>query len=295
MKIIKLISLKKMAEGQEHKQGPDPVITAWQAMTAEIAQLNQSFTTQGISSTVQKFDGTAKNFREWVKSIEKYAILVNMPDHRKKLVVYQTSSGAVSGFIQRYIQANTDNTWQQLKEQLSVRFSDVTDRKMALSLLRPVKEKTGESIQVFAERILSLAEMAYLNQGGDAVKRQLIDIFVDGITNDSLKMKILRDQLHTLQGAIAIATNEQNLRVRVQISHSHAQSSQPEPMEVDLSRGQKFRCQNQFRYRRINSANPAQNLRQDKCWNCGMFGHISPKCRTNDRPRPPVVHGRPRQ
>ena len=156
-----------MAEGQEHAQGQgvDPVITAWQAMTAEIAQLNHAFTTQGISSTVQKFDGNPKNFREWVKSIEKYAILVNMPDHRKRYIAYQTSGGAVSGFIQRYIHANPDNTWQQLKDQLSVRFSDVTDRQMALSLLRPVRQKTGETIQVFAERILSLAEMAYLNQG----------------------------------------------------------------------------------------------------------------------------------
>ena len=210
-------------------------------------------------------------------------------------MAYQTSSGAVSGFIQRYIPANPDNTWQQLKEQLSVRFSDVPDRQMALSLLRSVKQKTGETIQVFAECILSLAEMAYLNQGGDAVERQLIDIFVDGITNDSLKMKILRDQQHTLQGAIAIATNEQNLRVRVQMSHSHAQSSCPEPMEVDHSRGQKFSGQNQYKYRRVNSANPAQNLRQVKCWNCGMFGHISQECRPNDRPKPPVGHGRPTQ
>ena len=64
---------------------------------------------------------------------------------------------------------------------------------MALSLLRSMKQKTGETIQLFAERILSLAEMAYLNQGGNAVERQLIDIFVDGITHDSLKMKMLRD------------------------------------------------------------------------------------------------------
>ena len=80
-----------------------------------------------------------------------------MPDHRKNLVTYQTSNCAISGFIQRYIQANPDNTWQQLKEQLSVRFSDVTDRQMALSLLRSVKQKTDETIQVFAEPILSLA------------------------------------------------------------------------------------------------------------------------------------------
>ena len=74
-----------------------------------------------------------------MKSNEKYAILVNMPDHRKRYIAYQTSGGAVSGFIQRYIHANPDNTWQQLKYQLSVRFSDVTDRQMALSLLRSVK------------------------------------------------------------------------------------------------------------------------------------------------------------
>ena len=72
---------------------------------------------------------------------------------------------------------------------------------MALSLLRQVRQKAGESIQNYAERILSLAEEAYDNQGGDAIKRQLIDIFVDGLLNDQLKMKILRDQPNTVQGA----------------------------------------------------------------------------------------------
>ena len=67
-----------------------------------------------------------------MKSNEKYAILVNMPDHRKRYIAYQASGGAVSGFIQRYIHANPDNTWQQLKYQHSVRSSDVTDKQMAL-------------------------------------------------------------------------------------------------------------------------------------------------------------------
>ena len=113
--------------------------------------------------------------------------------------------------------ANPDNTWAQLKEQLAIRFSDVTDAQMALSLLRRVKQKQGESIQNYSERILSLAEEAYNNQGGDAVERQLIDIF--GLTNDQLKMKFLREQPNTLQGEMATATNEQNLRARVQMSH----------------------------------------------------------------------------
>ena len=71
-----------------------------------------------------------------------------------------------------------------MKEQLNVRFSDVTDAQMTLLLLRQTGQKSGETLQNYAERILSLAEDAYNNQGGDAVERQLIDIFVDGLTND---------------------------------------------------------------------------------------------------------------
>ena len=51
-------------------------------------------------------------------------------------------------------------------------------------------------------------------------------------------MKILRDQPITLQAAIAVAVNEQNLRNRVKIATG---ASQYEPMEVDLSSGQRLK------------------------------------------------------
>ena len=183
------------------------------------------------------------------------------------MIAYQSSLGAVSGFIQRYMASNPRNTLQHLKEQLAVRFSEVTDRQMALSLLRNVKQKQGENIQLFAERILSLAKEAYQNQGGDAIERQLIEIFVDGLIQDHLKLKILRDQPDTLQGAIALATNEQNLRARVQMSHGFSTPRKETPMEVDHSRGQ---C---FRYR--NRVNTTQQNKRVKCWNCGQEGYIS--------------------
>ena len=49
-------------------------------------------------------------------------------------------------------------------------------------------------------------------------------------------MKILRDLPDTLQGAVVIATTEQNLRNRVQLSHNTTQKETP--MEIDHSRGQ---------------------------------------------------------
>ena len=258
----------------------------------ELTNVSQTLTTQGILNIVPTFHGNTKHYREWIKSIEKYATLVNLPDDRKKLIAYQSSTGAVSGFIQRYMAANPDRTWEHLKQQLAVRFSDVTDAQMALSLLRNCKQKAGESIHVFAERLLSLAEEAYGNQGGDAVERQLIDIFVDGMTNDQLKMKILRDIPDILQAAIGIATNEQNLRARVNMSHTT--KAVHESMEVDHSRGQRFRPSRQAN--RVNSTVNNGSRRPVRCWHCNREGHVIRECRYRQQGgRPSMGHGRSRE
>ena len=68
------------------------------------------------------------------------------------MIAYQQSTGAVSGFIQRYMLANPQNTWDQMKEQLSVRFSDVANAQMALSWLTQTRQKAGETIHNYADR-----------------------------------------------------------------------------------------------------------------------------------------------
>ena len=104
------------------------------------------------------------------------------------------------------------------------------------------------------------------------VEQQLIETLVDGINNDQLKFKILRDIPNTLQGAISIATNEQNLRARVELSHPVRNE---QPMGVDHSRNRRF-----FK--------PHQNNRQlnaVKCWKCGHEGHILRDCRSEQTHR----------
>ena len=67
-----------LIQGQPQPQVQvDPAVQAFQNLRVELANVTQTLTAQGISSIVNKFDGNPKNLREWIKSIEKYAVLVN--------------------------------------------------------------------------------------------------------------------------------------------------------------------------------------------------------------------------
>ena len=165
----------------------------------------------------------------------------------------------------------------------------VSNHRRQLFLKNTLFHLLPKSIHVFAESLLSLAEEAYDNQEGDAVERQLIDIFVDGMTNDQLKMKILRDRPDTLQAAIGIATNEQNLRAKVNMSHTT--KTVHEPMEVDHSRGQRFRPNRQAN--RVNSTVNNGSKRPVRSWHCNREGHVIRECRFRQQGgRPSMGHGR---
>ena len=195
---------------------------------------------QGINQIVQPFEGEPKKFKEWVKSIEKYAVLTNLRQDRIKRVAYQASRGPVSDFICRYSDDHPQATWNELKTELSNRFSEVTDAQHAFLLLRKVHKKQGETVQVYAERLITLAEDAFGNQQGPATQRQLIDIFVDGLSEDSLKLKILREYPATLEAAITTATNEENLRRRFNLQRDIVRSltkSEWRLIIIDLHRG----------------------------------------------------------
>ncbi len=115
----------------------------------------------------------------------------------------------------------------------------------------------ARAYHLMQREFLSLAEEAFGGATNREVDRQLIDVFVDGLASDQLKMKILRDNPHTLQAAIVITTNELNLRNRVALCTSKPTTPQRniEPMEIDSSR-------------------------RLKCYKCQRTGHIASNCRS---------------
>lgn len=187
-----------------------------------------------------------------------------------------------------------------MKAELSSRFVEVTDSAHALMLLRKVKQRSDENVQIYAERLLSLAEEAYAgvhNGGAAAIERQLICFFIDGLAFDYLKMKVMRDNPLTLQAAITAAMNEQNLHKRFSLMSGHSEkyvNSQHEPMEVGYYRptGQYFHCKKwghkardcTFRRKQINlvenlSYRAKPSMSEIVCWRCNKKGHFKRDCK----------------
>lgn len=53
-------------------------------LAAQLTNVSNVVGTQGVGQVVQKFDGNVKEFKSWIKSIDKYALLTNLNDDRKK-------------------------------------------------------------------------------------------------------------------------------------------------------------------------------------------------------------------
>ncbi|CAG2232497.1 CNBP [Mytilus edulis] len=241
-----------------------------QALSAQVELLSNTVGTQSVSQVIPSFGGNPKEFQEWMKAVEKYAVLTHAIGNadRVKLIAYQSSKVAVSDYLKRYLTANDQATWEECKTQLTARLSEVTEPQHAFSLLRQVKQNTNETVQVFAERLMALVAEAYIGQPRDVepVERQIIGFFVDGLLLDKLKMKIMRDNPATLEAAITLAMTEQNLITRfglrtkgsnVRLNRDDQVGANHQPMEVDHYRSAR------------------------RCHKCGKIGHFAKDCRSN--------------
>lgn len=82
--------------------------------------------------------------------------------------------------------------------------------------MRKMRQNSNESVQIFVERILQVAEDAYTSEKleHEIIQKQLVDIFNYGLSFDFLRMKVLRENPKTLENAVQVAMREQNLRKR---------------------------------------------------------------------------------
>lgn len=278
-------------------------IAALKNVGDQMSGLSTAVNAQGVAKVIRSFDGNPREFKEWIKNIEKYSILTRVPADQVKMVAYQSCKGPVSDFLKRHLAENQGQAWADIKKELTSRFAEVTDNQYALSLLRKVRQKQGESIQVYAERLMTLSEDAFDDPA--AAQQQLIGFFIDGLGQDYMKMKIMRANPDSLQAAIKIGNEEQNLRRRFDLrSHNHSQSfygTVDEPMEIGHARPsiRCYKCNKQghkakecrLRKTVVNAVNNVGNSDRPRpradivCWYCEKRGHIAKDCWQKGKPR----------
>ena len=242
--------------------------------------MSNSVSSQTVSKKIEPFSGNSNQFKEWIKSLEKHAFLCRLPEQEIKQLAYHTARSHVSDVIQRRLIDFPDESWGDFKKELTARFGEIIDVQHACTLLRQIRQKPDENVQLFSERLLALAEDAYGDQEGGIQRygREIIGIFIDGLTHDYIRLKLMRENPTNFPTAVRSALAEQNLRKRFTLRtgrdiplpkpyHKAGQNRQQTsyqgdtsvPMDVDYYRPKKI------------------------CYNCQKPGHLAKNCRQNSK------------
>lgn len=171
---------------------------------------------------IEPFGGNPMCYKKWVKEIQRYAQLTKLEDKDITRIAYVSCKGPPADFIKRYIEETEENdrelSWNDLQRLLKKRFDEITDEQQALSILRRMRQFPEESVQLYSERFLRVADEAYPDSKNDQTKAfiqaQMTGTFIDGLNQDYLKMKLLREAPKTFEDAVELAVREQNLRKR---------------------------------------------------------------------------------
>ena len=224
-----------MAQAQvQAPQGPAPIqaiAMPAQVLADQFTRLENEIRAEGISRDSKTYNGEGtKKLKEWVKEMDKYERIINGDQARMRTFAIMTLTGLAGDYLRRVLTAHPQATWNDIKDAIIARFSDLADQHYALRKLKQVKQGTGESVQAYGERVLNLAEDAHPGQPANqpVLQRELIDVFIEGLTDDGVVRRLLRNRPADIFAAIDSAMEEQ------QVSRVFkAQRRYEEPMDVD--------------------------------------------------------------
>lgn len=256
-----------------------------------LASLTDKLGRVGLSGTIAPFNGIPSQLNSWIKSIDKSAVINDFSDANKVQIAFQYSTGKVSDFIQRFLDQNNNATWAELRRELESRFGEIKNQQSKFAELTRIRQNPGENVQLFAERLLTLAEEAYGNvqNGLNVVEEQLIMFFTEGLIDSSVRAKLIRQNPDRFVEALNIATTEQNICERIKM-RSTFEYSQPrehvkpreqcsryreEPSRITFT-GYRSRDSDGFEPMDINYA----RRRVNRCSFCHKTGHSIADCRT---------------
>ena len=237
---------------------------------------------QNVGTIVPTFTGKCSEFRKWMQCIKKYVDLIGLTGDsagaKSMWVAYHTAQGAVAECIQRQRDSNSGFTWNMLRKEHRLRYSDLVDRDQALDKLTKLKQRKTDTPAHFAEYLHEIATEAYDNitdiSTNEVIQRQLVTIFVDGLQSSDIARWVMRSKPDTLARATELATDEFRLHEKFKQHHRlpqpHDTSTRvEEPMEVDVVASTS---------KKPEGAIPKSTNQKRGCNFCGRMNHWQKDC-----------------
>ena len=195
---------------------------------------------QGCSARIRSFGGeSSEKFQSWLQDMERNLAFLGNDDARARALVLQTLTGPAADFATREIKQNPDITWTMLRELLDGRYNDMADLAYARQKLRRITQSKSESVQNYYERMMIHAAHAFGEEQmkESFVQLQLVENFVDGLSDDHMARRLIRLEPSTLDVALRHAMLEQEVSKACDLRRSLGQGE--ELMEVNaVSSGQ---------------------------------------------------------
>ena len=205
-------------------------MAAEQIITNALKDVVQEIRVQSLTKHVRNFHGEgASKFSNWLKDMQQLSSTCD--SERMCVLATLTLGGSAGTFMARTLKENPRISWEELKKLLKTRYSELTDPFMAKEKCRRMQQRSGESVQNFAERLNTAALDAYDDIRLTHVQETIVDIFQRGVKDDRLARNLIRKKFQTMEEAVKYATEEQRTDRTFEM-YRHAQVE--EPMEVDI-------------------------------------------------------------
>ena len=222
-------------QGYEHRRNEENFrINAQLENKRELEAITMELRMQGCTANIRPFGGeSSERFQMWLGDMQRALTQLGDDDARARTLVLQTLTGPAADYATREIRRNPGITWTALKTKLDERYSDLADAQFARQRLRRMVQAKTENVQNYFERIMTAATAAYgeTKLQDEYVQEELIQVFIDGMTQDNTVKRLIRLNLKNMDDALKAATQEQQAQKAFSLRRGYV--TEHEPMEVD--------------------------------------------------------------
>ena len=259
-------------------------------MCENIESIQQQMVIQNCAPHIRVFEGDSyENFVRWKTDMDlTLSQISDVGGHAARPLAMKTLRGQAAMYAAHLLIQQPEITWTELKQKMETRYFDTVNRTLIKRQMKDFKQKEHEDVRDCYLRLVKLATRMYGQElYSSTVQTLIVDTFIEGISDEQLACELLRKSPSTLEEALMIATNEQQLQRSLQLrmkredaprtdseceptNHQLTQKAQPAPTLMAV----------RVKTRRINQMTIGnQGRNRPYCHRCRMFGHRPIRCR----------------